>query len=120
MKALLIAAHGSRNALANEELVNMTRAMVDESMLSQYDEVKAAFLELAQPSIEIAIAELIANGCHELVVLPYFLNSGVHVKKDIPGIIEKVETAYPELNIRLLTHIGASSEMKRLISDTAR
>lgn len=120
MKALLIAAHGSRNALANEELMNMAQTMVSESMLSQYDAVKAAFLELAQPSIETAIGELIANGCQELVVLPYFLNSGVHVKKDIPGIIEKVTLAYPDLNVTLLTHIGAADAMKQLVAELAK
>ncbi|MFO6424190.1 sirohydrochlorin chelatase [Motilimonas sp. KMU-193] len=116
MKALVVIAHGSRNPLANEELQKMVGLLSEQPENAHFDCFKAGFLELATPTISTCLDELIAQGVNEMVILPYFLNSGVHVKKDIPSAIDAYRQQYPELQFKLLPHFGAAEEILDLIT----
>ena len=92
---------------------------VHPQLKSHYSEVKCAFLELTQPSIETAIAELDKEGVSEIVVLPYFLVSGRHCTEDIPAIISSAQRDYPKISFLFAPYIGKSPEMEGLIAKQA-
>jgi sirohydrochlorin ferrochelatase len=76
--ALLLIAHGSRHVEANDDL----HALVDELRESgEYAVVDASFLELAEPAIEAAGGHCVGQGAERVILLPYFLSAGVHVKR---------------------------------------
>ena len=52
-------------------------------------------------------------------MLPYFLNSGRHVIKDVPRIVLAEKEKYPEVEFRISKHIGASELMLDLLVSTA-
>ncbi len=118
MKALLIVAHGSRRQVSNQE-VSALAEQLRGNPEADFDLVEAAFLELAEPSIPQGIEHCISQGANEVIVFPYFLNSGRHVTEDIPAILDEVRPRHPEVCIVLSQHIGASPAMPALVLQTA-
>jgi sirohydrochlorin ferrochelatase len=114
---LLLVAHGSRRAASNEEV----KTVVDRLRAAQggFASIEAAFLELADPSIEDGLATLAGRSARHIVVMPYFLAAGSHVTHDIPEILEVFRVAHPGIHLTLKQHIGCSEGMGQLILDMA-
>ncbi|HET8808572.1 MAG TPA: CbiX/SirB N-terminal domain-containing protein [Methylophaga sp.] len=117
-KALLLVAHGSRRAASNQEVVRLA-GQLQVDLKTDFAVVKAAFLELAEPSIPDGIESCVKAGADSVVVLPYFLNTGRHVAEDIPAEIDKARQQLPSLSIKLQNHIGALPEMHSLLLKAA-
>jgi sirohydrochlorin ferrochelatase len=115
---LLVVAHGSRRAASNEEV----KTLVDRLRASQggrFGSIEAAFLELAEPSIEDGLAMLAGRGASHIVVMPYFLAAGSHVSQDIPEMLAAFRAARPNIELTLKPHVGSADGMGRLILDMA-
>ena len=79
----------------------------------------AGFLELAQTLIPDGIKKCVEDGATEIIVLPYFLNSGRHVVEDIPNIIDETRPEFPDVDIKVAQHLGASALMMDLLIASA-
>lgn len=97
---IIIVDHGSRAKSSNEQLERFAEMFammygntgVDDA--SGY-EVEPAHMELASPSIADAFRELIeTKNCRKVVVAPFFLSPGRHVKEDIPRLVEDAANEY--------------------------
>lgn len=114
MSSLLIIAHGSRRSASNDEvrqLADQVRAQPHHA----YDHIGAAFLELAEPSIQAGLAALVAQGATDIVAFPYFLAAGTHVAQDIPEAIAEFSALHPQVNVRVTSHLGASAALPAAI-----
>ena len=69
-------------------------------------EVRLAFLELMTPSLPEAGAALAAAGCTQVAVLPLFLGTGGHVRKDLPRLVDALRTAHPGMTFQLHGAVG--------------
>ena len=118
MNALLLIAHGSRRQQSNDE-VKVIADKLHRQCADQYPIVEAGFLELADPLIPDGIKRCIDRGASSIVVLPYFLNSGTHVVTDIPEIVNETKNHYPDIDIKLSQHLGASELMMELLITSA-
>lgn len=118
MKALLLVAHGSRRQESNDEVILLVDKL-RKKCFAQYNIVHAAFLELAEVLIPDGIKKCIDEGASSVVVLPYFLNSGRHVTEDIPNIVNDTIKYYPDVDIRIAPHLGASDLMMELLIASA-
>jgi sirohydrochlorin ferrochelatase len=118
MKALLLIAHGSRRKQSNDEVVVLADKL-KQSCSEQYAIVHAGFLELASPMIPDGIKKCVDDGATSIVVLPYFLNSGRHVVADIPNIVNDTKPNYPNIDIKIAAHLGASDLMMDLLISSA-
>lgn len=116
MKALIFLAHGSRREKSNQEVLDMADA-IRSPLAAAFDRVDAAFLELVPPSLREAMDGLLEQGVRSITIYPYFLNSGKHVDKDIPDIVDDFRTRYPDCEIVVEQHFGALVEVPRLIVD---
>lgn len=114
MKALLIIAHGSRNQNANDEICRLAERICGDSGTA-FDRVAHAFLEIATPQFDSAIANLAAAGIKDITVFPYFLASGAHVADDIPQVIEAAKRVYPQIEFRILPYLGSLKGISNLI-----
>ena len=56
--------------------------------------VELAFLEFMTPDLPTAAARLIAAGCNELHIVPLFLGTGGHVRRDVPALVETLRAAH--------------------------
>ncbi|MCV2348598.1 sirohydrochlorin chelatase [Paucibacter sp. Y2R2-4] len=91
MNAMLLFAHGARDpdwARPFKEVERRIRLERPEMPLT------LAFLEFMQPSLEEAAHELVAQGCRRIHIVPMFLGTGGHVRRDIPPLIERLTAQY--------------------------
>lgn len=119
MKALLLIAHGSRAASANDEIERLAER-VAATAGSEFDAVVPAFLEMAEPNIHQGVARCVELGADEIVVVPYFLAAGRHVMRDIPGELDCARAGQPGIRIELASYVGASDAMPGLVVHSAR
>jgi sirohydrochlorin ferrochelatase len=117
MKSLLLVAHGSRRNQSNQEVTELANKLRNRCGY-QFPIIHAAFLELADPLIPDGLQKCIDEGARNIMVLPYFLNTGRHVVEDIPAIINDFDN--PTLvRIQIAPHLGASNMMLDLITQVA-
>lgn len=110
---ILLIAHGSRLESSNHEIEILSQKLA--LLAHEFDSVSAAFLELAEPDIATGLAALIDKGATDIIVLPYFLAAGRHVKEDVPADIEQVSLAHPNVKITITEHFGGVNEVPGLL-----
>ena len=114
MKGFLLIAHGSKKKESKEEILRLTQKLRD-LLKGQYDIVSSAFLQRASPSVPDKMREYIDSGVTEILIVPYLLATGQHVAMDIPDMVDEFRNSYPQLTIRVSSHIGQAAEMPMLI-----
>ncbi len=119
MNALIILAHGSRRQESNQEIIELT-FQVKSIANDEYDIIEYAYLELAEPALLQCIDNVISNGASSITVFPYFLNSGNHVKRDIPAMIESASSNHPDCRFDISAFIGMHKDMPKLILEQAK
>lgn len=100
---LILFAHGARDprwAAPFEAVAARVRARRPEVS------VRLAFLELMTPDLATAGAELAAEGCRSVTVLPLFLGAGGHVRKDLPALVDALRSAFPQVQWALEPPVG--------------
>jgi sirohydrochlorin ferrochelatase len=119
MRTLLLVAHGSRMTSSNETVATLAEKL--RPRLNQYGFglITHAFLELTEPSIPVGVAQLVAAGATEVVVLPYFLAPGTHVVDDVPELVSEAKKMYPNVSFTVMSHLGGVDGMVDLILATA-
>lgn len=115
--ALLLIAHGSRHDEANADLFQVAAAM---RRRGGYEVVEAAFLELAEPGIDAAGARCVAAGVKRVVLLPYFLAAGVHVRRDLLDARRRLAERYPAVEFSLAEPLGRHPLLLDIVADRAR
>lgn len=112
MNAIVLIAHGSKRNSSNDEFISMVEK-IEKS--SNYDFTRAAFLELANPSIQEVVNELTLKQVKKIYFYPFFLNSGKHVLVDLPNIVDELKKEYKNVDFKLLEHFGKSEKIHEII-----
>ncbi len=94
---LVVFAHGSRVAAANEAVERVAREAAESGGFAFYS---AAFLEIAEPTLEGAVVDLAGAGARRIVVTPYFLTMGMHLTRDFPEILNAIRAKHPGLDLK--------------------
>ncbi len=113
--AIVLAGHGSRSSEANASLFSLARALQANLGVP----VLAAFLEMAEPSIPATLRDARDAGARRLVLLPYFLSPGMHVRRDIEAI---ADAARAELGVRIdvTDFLGSHPAIAGLLAEIVR
>lgn len=97
MTGIVLFAHGSPVESANDavqkagmELARRTGRVVE-----------TAFLECAAPTLADAVAKLTKAGVRRIVVVPYFLTMGIHLRRDLPRIAGELRNIYSPVSIEI-------------------
>jgi sirohydrochlorin ferrochelatase len=114
-EAIVLAGHGSRSDEANASLLALARTLGDELGVPVF----AGYLEMAEPTIPAALRAARDAGAERLVLLPFFLSPGMHVRRDLEEIAEasRAELGVP---IDVADFLGAHPAIPRLLADIAR
>jgi len=101
-QAILLIAHGSRHAPANDDLHYVAAQLRERG----HAIVVASFLELAEPGIEDGGRACVALGASRVVMLPYFLSAGVHVRRDLTEARDRLAQEFPQVVFTLAEPLG--------------
>ena len=115
--ALIVFAHGSRVAEANEAVRRVAGAAAAQGGFSLWH---AAFLELAEPSLSDAVEALAAKGAKHIVVTPYFLVMGIHLKRDLPQMLEEAAAASPGVELTATAPLDGHPALAGILAERAR
>jgi sirohydrochlorin cobaltochelatase len=113
---LLLFAHGARDprwAQPFEAVADQVRAARPGTP------VHLAFLEFMSPGLVEAGAQLVAQGCSRVEVVPLFLGAGGHVRKDLPVLMESLRGAHPGVHFGLHPAVGEIASVVRAMAAAA-
>jgi sirohydrochlorin ferrochelatase len=114
--ALLLIAHGSRQAEANADLAFVAGGLEERG----HALVEAAFLELAGPDIDEGGRRCVARGADRVVLVPYFLSAGVHVRRDLAAARRRLAERHPGVEFRLAEPLGRHPLLLDVVEERAR
>ncbi len=115
--AILLIAHGSRNAEANADLHHVVTEL---SRRGPYAIIEPAFLELAEPTIEAAGERCVERGAGRVILLPYFLSAGVHVREDLQEHCRRLGERFPKVAFSVAEPPGANPLLVDVLLQRAR
>ncbi len=114
---LVVFAHGSRVAAANDAV---RRVAVEASRQCGMNAFRTAFLELAEPTLATAVADLASQGAERILVVPYFLTMGRHLTEDLPRLLREVRASYPRLAVVAAPPLDGHPALAAVLADRAR
>ena len=108
---IILLAHGSSDARWCETFEKLAEPTVE-----SIENAAIAYMELAEPSLDTVISEGSSNGIRHYTVVPLFLAAGRHLRKDVPAMIEELQTQY-DVSITLASPIGENPQLGEAIRD---
>jgi len=115
-QGLILFAHGARDPRWAAPFESVARQIRQQQPQLQ---LRLAYLELMVPSLQDAGAELCAAGCRQVDVLPMFLGTGGHLRKDLPPMIERLRELHPSVRWRLHEAVGEQPLVREAMAATA-
>ena len=114
---IIVFAHGSRLEPANQAVRTVAHQL---AAAGGFEAVETAFLELGSPSLEGAAKALLAQGVHDILVVPYFLTLGVHLERDLPRIINQLASTLTGVRIRAAAPLDRHPALLEVMLDRIR
>lgn len=115
--AILLMAHGSRRAEANQELIDLAQRLLDDR---ERHIVEPSFLELAEPGIVEAGETCVRKGAEVVLMIPYFLSAGVHIRRDLADAQATLAIQFPRVDFRLAPPLGPHRLLDELVRERIR
>jgi sirohydrochlorin ferrochelatase len=114
--AVIILGHGSRNT-GSETAV---QTVVAELRKGGHAIVEHAFLQYVPPTPHEALERCIGQRAERILIVPFFLQAGAHVTRDIPELVAEVRKAHPGVEIVVTDYVGAHPLMARIVEDLVK
>jgi sirohydrochlorin ferrochelatase len=93
---ILLFAHGSPVEDANRAVHDLAANI---AKAGPYSYVRAAFLDGGRPDLPGAITQGAAAGLQRIIIIPFFLTVGLHLRRDLPKLVEAARHSHPGLKI---------------------
>jgi sirohydrochlorin ferrochelatase len=117
MQGIVFFAHGSSVESANAAV---RRVAGDAARQAGVDRYEVAFLELASPTLEQAVETLVASGIDRIAVVPYFLTLGIHLQRDLPALVSRIEAAHQGIQLTVTPPLDGHPGLAAVLADRAR
>ncbi len=115
-KGILLCGHGTRLAEGAENFKAFAKGF--QTQIEGY-ETASAFLELCEPDFDAGVKELADKGVTEIIALPLFLFTGVHIQKDIPCMLYQAAKKH-NVTIKMGNYMGVCEEMVTIAENLIR
>ncbi len=111
--SILLVGRGTTNDSANGDFFKVGRLLWERN---RFGLVECAFVSLTEPSVPMGVERCARLGAKRLIVVPYFLHTGVLVKR-IADQARDTATRFPDLQLGLADPMGVHPNLVRLILD---
>jgi sirohydrochlorin ferrochelatase len=109
--------HGSSVETANQAVRDFTVAL---GQRGGFALIEPSFLELGQPDLPEAVRRLVEKGATRIVVIPYFLTLGIHLKRDLPRIVDGLRAIYIGVGFEIAEPMDGHPALVEVLLDRAR
>lgn len=116
-KGIIVFAHGSSVETANEAVRAVT---ADVARAGGFAHIDTAFLEMAKPDLAGAVECMAASGIRHIVVVPYFLTLGIHLKRDLPRIVGELMERHAGLEIEVTAPLDPHPALRQIVLERAQ
>ncbi len=114
---ILLFAHGSPVEEANRGVRDLAAKI---EAAGPYGYVRAAFLDGGQPDLPAGVSLAAAAGVERLIIIPFFLTVGLHLRRDLPKLVAAAKQKHPGLTIVLGQSLEGHPLMPSLILSRAQ
>jgi sirohydrochlorin ferrochelatase len=115
--AILLIAHGSREQSANDDLHELAARLSEQGT---YAIVEPCFLDLAEPELKAGGDRCVERGATRVLMIPYFLSAGVHLRRDLTAARDELNRRYPDVAFRLGSPLGPHPLLDELVAERIR
>ncbi|HEV2193318.1 MAG TPA: CbiX/SirB N-terminal domain-containing protein [Nitrosopumilaceae archaeon] len=112
---VLLIGHGSKDPNAKTSLQYVVDGLQD-----LYRNVSLCWLEIEEPNIKQGIDACAKNNPNVLIIVPYFLHRGAHVKRDIYEDLNPAMEKSGIKNIFITDHLGTDVKLIDLVIERAK
>lgn len=112
---VVLIGHGSSDKNARDAFIHAANAI-----RSRYRNVHYCFLELDRPNIEEGIGQAVAMKPRVILMMPYFLHRGAHIKTDVVKDVEAALAKHDFKNAFMARHLGVDEKLVDLVLERAR
>ena len=115
-KGILLCGHGSRDPLWRQPIEAVAARLV---AAQPGLPVLCGYLELQQPDVAAAAAELVSAGVTEVTIVPMFLGTGKHAREDLPRKLALLRQAHGAVEFKLQPSVGDDPRVLDLLTAIA-
>jgi sirohydrochlorin ferrochelatase len=110
-RAVILIGHGSRAAGADDDMERIA-----EGLRTAYGGIvePCRMAGRGAPFAEV-FEKCVRLGAKEIIVIPYFLHFGVHLRQDIPEMLREAVAQHPEIRLVLGRHLGYDDSLVALV-----
>ena len=112
---VVLIGHGSSDKNARDAFIHSADAI-----RPHYLSVHFCFLELDRPSIEEGIGQAVANNPKVILMMPYFLHRGAHIKTDVVKDVSASLEKHDFKNAFMARHLGVDKKLVDLVVERAK
>jgi sirohydrochlorin ferrochelatase len=111
-RAVILIGHGSRAAGADDDMERIAEGLRKRSGgIVETCRMAGRGIPFAE-----AFESCVGRGAKEIIVLPYFLHFGIHLREDIPEILRENVANHPEVRLVLGKHLGYDDALVTLVA----
>ena len=114
--AIIVFANGSKVKEANDTISRLADEVSRNAGLA----ANAAFLDVAQPNLNAAVASAVQAGARKVLIVPCFLVFGVHVREDLPRLVGLLEDAHPGVEIVVSQPLEGHPGLSKILASRVR
>lgn len=109
----IILAHGSKLKEPGQMMDAGIIKEIRKALRTAY--VNAAYLQFSWPNLAESLKEIITKGCKRVIIVPFFLFMGNHVRRDIPKLIRQEMKKYPGVKFTCTKNIGTDARINDIV-----
>jgi sirohydrochlorin ferrochelatase len=102
-KAVILMGHGSRVPGSAKSMLKVADQIKSDS---GYEIVDICHMSRLGPHFDEIFEKCVKLGATEVILIPYFLHEGLHMKLDIPKMMQECAKDNPDVRLILGKHLG--------------
>lgn len=110
--AIILLGHGSRAAGAAEDMERVVARLKQEL---DYDIVDICQMSGLGDHFSEVFDRCIAQGATRVLVMPYFLHFGIHLRQDVPELMLEKARECPHIRMALGKHLGFDDALVEIV-----
>lgn len=102
-EAIILLGHGSRVPGAGEAMEQVAARLKEKY---DYHRVEVCFMSRLGPHFQDVFEKCVAGGATDVIVIPYFLHNGLHIRLDIPKMMQENARKFPHVKLVFGKNLG--------------